>query len=1288
MKPTTSSGRRRTAVSVTAALALVTSGTVLAPAAVADDGVIEIPVLAINDFHGRIMKDLGGGLPGAALLAGAIDAQRAENANVIFASAGDNIGASIFESFSLLDEPTIDVLKEMGLDVSAVGNHEFDRGYDDLVNRVLPRYSDTEPGRFGLGANVYEKGTDTPALEEFAVVEREGVRVGFIGTVTTDTPNMVTPTGVADLDFGDELEAVERVAETLTNGDEGDGEADIVVLLTHSGFATSSCEALLSDSSGYLDFLESVPAEVDAIFTGHTHQSYACDVPVAGGGTRPVVQGLEYGKALSSVTFTVDANSKEILSTSRASTPLLQGNPAAPVIDVEVPEVAAIVAAAKAAADEVGEEVVGKITADVLRGGTKGSDRGVESTLGNLVADIYLWATTNEDFAGEPAQIAFMNPGGLREDLVYDADSEGDVTYRQVAAVQPFANTLVAMDLTGAQIKQILTDQWKATGDRPKLHLGISEGFDYTYTEFTPRSGQIHEIRLDGDVIADDDVVRVVTNSFLAAGGDGFPDFADGTNRADTGQVDLEASIRFFEANPVVDPAPLGRAVPTKDLQILAINDFHGRISQDIGGGLVGAATLSGVVQRLSDEREDTVFASAGDNIGASTFESFSLEDEPTIDVLKEMGLDVSAVGNHEFDRGFNDLVTRVLPRYSDTDGGKYGLGANVYIKGTKIPVLQEYAIEKLGDLDVAFIGTVTTDTPNMVTPTGVAGLDFGDEVEAVERVADKLTDGNASNGEADLVVLLSHSGFATGSCSELLADSSGYLEFLQNVPASVDAIFTGHTHQAYACDVPVAGSSDTRPVVQGLEYGKNLSRVLWMFDDEDELLGVHADSLPLIQPSGSSWQLLYTETDPDVAAIVADAVIQSGTIGNQPVGKISGDVLRGGTNGSDRGVESTLGNLVADVYLWATSNEDFAGEPAQVAFMNPGGLRADLLYGADGTVTYKQVASVQPFANTLVAMDLTGAQIKQILTDQWKATGDRPKLHLGISEGFEYYYTETSARSGVIHQIRFDGEVVGDDDVLRIVTNSFLAAGGDGFPDFAEGVNRADTGQVDLEATVRYFQAFTLVDPAPLGRAIAGEPPVTPEPPVEKVKTSVELVVVPSSVTAGTKVTAVALVTGSPTGTVEFRAKGKKLGSAKVKNGRATAKLALKVGTWNITAHFKENATHLGSVSKAEKVKVVKAASKITSAKASKKKVSKKGTVTITVKVSPKALAKKGTVTVRLGSKKIGSAKVSSKGVAKVKIKASKLGKKKGTKKLNVRFEKTSQLKASKKVTVKVTLK
>ncbi|WP_285137637.1 choice-of-anchor I family protein [Microbacterium sp. lyk4-40-TSB-66] len=511
-----------------------------------------------------------------------------------------------------------------------------------------------------------------------------------------------------------------------------------------------------------------------------------------------------------------------------------------------------------------------------------------------------------------------------------------------------------------------------------------------------------------------------------------------------------------------------------KNIDILTINDFHGRLEAGTQGE-AGAAVMAGAVKAKEAANPNTLFVSAGDNIGASTFTSLIQDDLPTIDTLKASGLDVSAVGNHEFDRGFTDLSTRVLPEYG---GGEFGLGANVYKKGTKEPVLDEYAIKIVDGVRVAFIGTVTPDTATMVDPAGIAGLDFGDQLEAADRVAEELTAGDL----ADVIVLLTHSGAATSNdCAALAADQAGFGNLATNASPEIDAIVSAHTHQTYACDVAVAGTDRTRPVIQASEYGKAMGQLSLAWD-------TRTDSLASV--SGTTFRLEGAfAPDAAIAAKVAEYVKQADVIGAEPVGMISGDILRGGTpTGSDRGVESSMGNWVADVYLWATSeNPAYAGTPAQIALMNPGGLRADLLKGDDGVVTYKEAALVQPFANTLVTVTLTGDQIRGILNEQWKATGDRPKLHLGVSDGFTYEYRQNAVdpRVGSVVSMSYQGKPIAATDTFTVVTNSFLANGGDGFPTFAKGTDRTDTGQVDLDATLAYFEAMTVVDPAPLGRAI-----------------------------------------------------------------------------------------------------------------------------------------------------------------------------------------------------------
>ena len=443
------------------------------------------------------------------------------------------------------------MLNEKGLTASAAGNHEFDKGFDDLANggRV-----DALANFPYLGANVYAEGTQDAQLDEFHIEETaDGVRIGVIGTVTAETASLVTPAGIAGLEFGDEAEAVNRVAAELSDGDEANGEADVIVALAHSGSSSTDCAdvALTDLPSGASEL-------VDVIIQGHTHEAYACnEVTGAAGFTGPVVQGGQYGTSFDRVTLTYDT---EVDGGSVTAT-------TAEVIDVigfpQDPEVAATVDAAVAFALEAGSVPLGQATTDILRAAD--GDRSVESVLGNFIADVQLDQTRE----GAGAQIAFMNPGGLREDFLIDAqfgdEGCGVITLGEANAVQPFANALVTLTLTGAQVKEALEQQWQPEGsDRPLLALGVSQGFFFEYDEALPAGSRITSVTLDGEPVLPTSTYRVTVNEFLASGGDNFTVFAEGADPQQLGASDLEALTAFLDANSPVTPdeeprrAPLG----------------------------------------------------------------------------------------------------------------------------------------------------------------------------------------------------------------------------------------------------------------------------------------------------------------------------------------------------------------------------------------------------------------------------------------------------------------------------------------------------------------------------------------------------------------------------------------------------------------------------------------------------------------------------------------------------------------------------------------------------------
>ena len=535
-------------------------------------------------------------------------------------------------------------------------------------------------------------------------------------------------------------------------------------------------------------------------------------------------------------------------------------------------------------------------------------------------------------------------------------------------------------------------------------------------------------------------------------------------------------------ASAALTPAPAHAADPV-DINILATNDFHGRIRSN--GIEAGAPVLAGAVKQIRSEHPDTVFAAAGDLIGASTFESFISHDKPTIDALNAAGLEVSAVGNHEFDQGYDDLVHRVMApaSASNPDGGATWtyIGANVRMKDTDSPALDPTFVKDMGGVQVGFIGAVTEHLPELVSPAGIAGITVTDIPTAVNAEADRL-----KKDGVDVVVLLVHEGAPSTDCAAMDDDpTSDFGQIVTGVDPNVDAIVSGHTHLAYNCSFPVAdwaGRAVTqRPVVSAGQYGYNLNQLDLSVDPATGAIqSVDQQILPLTTKNADGSYTANYPADPATQAIVDAAVQEADVKGAQALGDIGGGFKRaarpkadGSGTEENRGGESTLGNLVAEAQRWATESPTTGG--AQIAFMNPGGLRADMLGNTPDsyptTLTYKQAANVQPFANTLVNMRMTGAQIRTVLAQQWQPAGaSRPFLRLGVSKGFTYTYDPASR---TITGMWLDGRPVQDDATYSVTVNSFLASGGDNFLGFQDATQEQDTGQTDLAGMVAYMKAF-----------------------------------------------------------------------------------------------------------------------------------------------------------------------------------------------------------------------
>ena len=562
----------------------------------------------------------------------------------------------------------------------------------------------------------------------------------------------------------------------------------------------------------------------------------------------------------------------------------------------------------------------------------------------------------------------------------------------------------------------------------------------------------------------------------------------------------------------VITTAAPAHAATDHYVQILATNDFHGRLADRPTGStnpepIEIAAAMAGAVKQLKASPPvtgaDTLFAAAGDMIGASTFESFIQHDKPTLDVLNEAGLAVSAAGNHEFDAGYADLVNRVMQPESaaNPEGGanwQY-LAANVRKKSDSSYALPDVAASPgtsdggtwtattPGGIKVGFVGAVTEDLPSLVSPAGIADIKVTSIIDETNAAANALK----AQG-ADLVILLVHEGAATPNVASA-QDDSAFGKIVKGVNANVNAIVSGHTHLAYNHNI------GGRPVVSAGQYGANLNQLVFKVTDPDDDLTTHNSTvsvasqeiLPMFgkDPDGDGPKATPPNypVDPAAKAIVDAAFAKADVLGARVLGKLAGPFNRARlANGTteNRGGESTLGNLVAEVQRWAT--ESATTGSAQIAFMNPGGLRADMAGvtgGYPANLTYKQAAVVQPFANTLVNMKLTGAQIKTVLEQQWQRASDgtvptRPFLRLGTSAGFFATYDPAKPEGSRVTGMWLNGKALEPATAYSVTVNSFLASGGDNFRGFNAGTSKRDTGKVDLQAMVDYMAAKAATTP------------------------------------------------------------------------------------------------------------------------------------------------------------------------------------------------------------------
>lgn len=555
---------------------------------------------------------------------------------------------------------------------------------------------------------------------------------------------------------------------------------------------------------------------------------------------------------------------------------------------------------------------------------------------------------------------------------------------------------------------------------------------------------------------------------------------------------------------PVPANAPKNAAEPVT-VRIIGLNDFHGNLEplpraakltmpdgREEAVPVGGAAYLATAINEHRAKSEHSLVISAGDLISASPLVSSLFLDEPTIGAMNRIGLTFNAVGNHEFDRGTQELLRmqdggcekhtlRDPCRVEQFTGAEFGfLAANV-TKEDGATLFPPYGVRRFGtgasEVAIGVIGLTLEGTPGIVTPSSVAGLTFSDEADSINALIPKLT----AQG-VDAIVIAIHQGLNTvagyndKNCDAL---SGPLVEILGRLDSQVDLVISGHTHQAYVCDYSQVDPARAMLVTSAGSGGAMLTDIVLTIDPlAGEVIAYAADNVVVQSPrfDAAGTQLAanpafpLAEADAEIAAYVSRYAEAAKSEASRPVGKISATAERGGG-------DSPLGNLIADAQLAGTRS---AG--AQIAVMNAGGIRAPLIAGADGTVSYGDIYSVQPFGNTLITKTFTGAQLLALLEQQFRADGQIALL--SVSNGFAFRYDPARPLGQKIISATLEGNPLDPAATYRVTMNSFLASGGDGFSIFDAGTDSV-TGPLDLDAMEEYLRAVPIRELPETGRIV-----------------------------------------------------------------------------------------------------------------------------------------------------------------------------------------------------------
>lgn len=1029
-------------------------------------------ILHTNDFHGYLETDYRG-RGGSAYMASVIGDVREEVGEdyVFLIDAGDAYLGAAPISQLLLGESTIDIYNLLGYDVGAFGNHDFDKGQEVLAERVAQSEFPW------LGANVVLEGTDWEYPEwakPYVILEKGGVKLGVLGLDTDETPQ-VTLKGTTDgLVFKDLTETI------LHYYDEVLDQADAMVVVIHMG----------TDDSGPFKGLQTVAQElidagkpVDLMIGGHQHQPL--EEPLMVGDTA-IIQAGYYGRWLGRADIVVNPAEKSLALENYELITINNELPADPEIEARVAYWAEQVA-------PFVTKFVGLTNVDLIR------DYNRESNMGNLVADSMLWKADEYD-DGEvngSVDIAFTNPGGLRADIQIPvgATTPYTVTWGDTFNVLPFANTLYLMDLTGAQIQELL-DQ------AASLYKGILQTSGATWTWYNdcdcaaPTQWGAYDTKVGGEALDPDKVYRVVTNNFLAPGGDGWVTFAEGTNRWDT-YFDMQEGLNeYIEMyNDTVGPIDAeveGRIVKLDKLvTILHTNDTHGVWqATDYRGTLEGFEYLATLIKQEREKAPNALLLDAGDTFQGNAFAQYFRNDTPNpiAGGLNMLDYDAMVLGNHEFNFGPETFATMlgqldfpILGSANLDDDGSYGfINDNV----------EDYITLDVDGVDVLIFGLTNSRVPRYELPSNIEGLTFYPATDTAKVLVPTLL----AEEDPDLLIALNHIGY-----SPYAGEEDSDLLIAERVPG-IDVIISAHSHTKL--DPAVLVTSEANP--EGTLIAQAERYAIWLGKVNVGLVDDGAGGYDVVMREGHLIPAGSAEVDPELHAYLEPFLAALDAYTSQEIGQttVPLDALEAYTE------ETTGANLQVDAAVF-----ELDANGIDTDFYLSGAMSNRKV--ADGatpqdpvTLTVNDMYTLMPYENSLVVMEMNGPQLKTVLerayrnwyyynyVDGYGGYSHYTTCMLDINEGGVITYDDTYPNlpdGNNVVSLVVGGQPIDFGDAAtyyNVGTVNYLAAGSCNFND--DGVTLwpldqtvADTQFYVRDAVIDYIQDQGTVSPEIEGRLV-----------------------------------------------------------------------------------------------------------------------------------------------------------------------------------------------------------